>query len=251
MDAIRFEGVEKSFGQHHVLRGLDLAIPRGCITMVIGRSGTGKSVMLKHAMGLLRPEKGRIWVGSEEVTALDKRQLRTLRLRFGMVFQHGALFDSMTVRQNVAFPLREHTPLSEAEVQERVRAVLGPVGLLFAIDKMPGELSGGMRKRVALARALVHRPEILLYDEPTTGLDPILTAQVDRLIRDTQDRHPDMTSVVISHDMQATFRIADHVAFLHDGKVLLAGPPGRLETTEDPRVRQFVEGRLDGPIGVE
>ena len=251
MDAIRFEGVHKAFGPHVVLSGLDLAIPKGGITVLIGRSGTGKSVTLKHAMGLLRPDAGRIWVGSEEVTSLSHRQLRTLRLRFGMVFQHGALFDSMTVRQNIAFPLREHTKLSEAEIEERVKGVLAPVGLLFAIDKMPGELSGGMRKRVALARALVHRPEILLYDEPTTGLDPILTAQVDKLIRDTQDRFPDMTSVIISHDMQATFRIADHVAFLHDGKVLLAGPPEVLETTDDPRVRQFVEGRLDGPIDVE
>ena len=251
MDAIRFEGVQKAFGPHVVLSGLDLAIPKGGITVLIGRSGTGKSVTLKHAMGLLRPDAGRIWVGSEEVTSLTRRQLRTLRLRFGMVFQHGALFDSMTVRENISFPLREHTKLSDREIEERVKGVLAPVGLLFAIDKLPGELSGGMRKRVALARALVHRPEILLYDEPTTGLDPILTAQVDRLIRDTQDRFPEMTSVVISHDMKATFRIADHVAFLHDGKVLLAGPPEVLETTDDPRVRQFVEGRLDGPIDVE
>ncbi len=250
--AIRFEGVEKAFGPHKVLDGLNLDIPRGLITFVVGRSGTGKSVTIKHAMGLIRPDAGRIWVGEQEVTALKRRALRRLRLRFGIVFQNAALFDSMSVYENVAFPLREHErSLGEPELRRRCEEVLAQVGLLYAIDKIPGELSGGMRKRVGLARALVMRPEILLYDEPTTGLDPILTAQVDKLIRDTQDSYPEMTSVVISHDMRATARIADYVAMLHEGRVVFEGPPEALAASEDPVVAQFVEGRLDGPIRLE
>ncbi len=250
--AIRFEGVEKAFGPHKVLDGLSLDIPRGLITFVVGRSGTGKSVTIKHAMGLIRPDSGRIWVGDQEVTALGRRALRRLRLRFGIVFQNAALFDSMSVYENVAFPLREHErSLGEAERRRRCEEVLAQVGLLYAIDKMPGELSGGMRKRVGLARALVMRPEILLYDEPTTGLDPILTAQVDKLIRDTQDSYPAMTSVVISHDMRATARIADYVAMLHEGRVVFEGDPAALASSEDPVVAQFVQGRLDGPIRLE
>jgi phospholipid/cholesterol/gamma-HCH transport system ATP-binding protein len=250
--ALRFEDAHKSFGSHRVLRGLNLAIPEGLITVIIGRSGTGKSVALKLAMGLLPLDSGHIWVDGKDVTSLRRRPLRRLRLHFGMVFQNAALFDSMTVYDNVAFPLREHSrELGEAEVRVRCEDVLGQVGLLYAIDKMPGELSGGMRKRAGLARALVHRPRILLYDEPTTGLDPILTAQVDRLIRDTQDNHPEMTSVVVSHDMRATLRIADHVVMLHDGVVAFRGTPDELMSSPDPVVDQFVHGRLEGPVRLE
>lgn len=249
--AIRFEQVFKSFGRHDVLRGLDLAIPRGQLSVIIGRSGTGKSVALKHAMGLIKPDNGKIWVGEHEVTAMKRDALRRLRLRFGMVFQHAALFDSMNVYQNVSFPLREHTKMTEPEMEAKVRAVLAQVGLSEAIHKMPAELSGGMAKRVGLARALVHTPEILLYDEPTTGLDPILTAQIDKLIADTQRAHPGMTSVVVSHDMEGAFRIADRIFMIHEGRIVAQGDPRWFRETPDPMVRQFVEGRLDGPIRVE
>ncbi len=249
--ALRFQEVHKSFGRFKVLDGLSMEVEKGGITVIIGRSGTGKSVTLKHAMGLLEPDSGGIFVGDAEVTAMSSSAKRALRLRFGMVFQNAALFDSMSVYENVAFPLREHTRLKEPEVRKRVEEVLASVGLLFALDKSPGELSGGMRKRAGLARALVHTPEILLYDEPTTGLDPILTAQIERLIVDTNRRHPELTSLVVSHDMEGTFRIADRILMLHGGRIVAQGTPDFFRTTEDPMVRQFVEGRLDGPMAVE
>lgn len=249
--ALVFEDVHKSFGPHKVLNGLNMKIPRGGITVIIGRSGTGKSVTLKHAMGLLAPDHGRIWIGDRELTRMTDRERRAVRLKFGMVFQHAALFDSMTVYDNVAFALREHGSLSEADIRKRVEDVLSEVGLLHALDKMPSELSGGMRKRAGLARAVVHTPEILLYDEPTTGLDPILTATIDQLITETQARNTGMTSLVVSHDMEATFEIADHILMLHEGRIVAEGPPRWFRTTMDPMVRQFIEGRLDGPMTVE
>ena len=191
------------------------------------------------------------WFQGEDITALKGHLLRDLRLRFGMVFQNAALFDSMSVFDNVAFPLREHSDFSEARIAELVTAVLIQVGLESAADKLPAELSGGMRKRAGLARALVHRPEILLYDEPTTGLDPILTAQINRLILETQGRRPGITSVVISHDMTSAFEIADHIAFLHEGRIIAEGPPVHFREHPDPRVQQFVQGHIVGPIGLE
>lgn len=248
--AIVYEGVHKAFGAQQVLRGLDLLVPRGRITVIIGRSGTGKSVTLKHVMGLLRPDKGRIWVGEDELTTMRDRQLREVRNRFGIVFQDAALFDSMTVFENVAFPLREHARLRERQVQDKVNGLLAQVGLVGAENKVPGQLSGGMRKRVGLARALVRDPEFLLYDEPTTGLDPILAAAMDQLIRDTQDARPGLTSVVISHDMAAVMHIADKIAMLVDGRVFQEGTPEHFETSDDPLVRQFVAGSLEGPMKV-
>ncbi len=249
--ALAFRGVHKAFGRFVVLDGLDMDIPRGRITVIIGRSGTGKSVTLKHAMGLMVPDSGRIYVGDRELSRLSGAERRRLRLRFGMVFQNAALFDSMTVFENVAFVLREHQDLPEEQLRDRVNAALSDVGLLFAADKNPSELSGGMRKRAGLARALVHTPEFLLYDEPTTGLDPILTAAVDKLIVDTHVSHPGLTTLVVSHDMQASFHIADHIIMLHQGKKVAEGPPSWFQSTDDPLVRQFVEGRLDGPMTVE
>lgn len=247
--AIELAGVEKRFGAKEVLRGVDLVVPRGRITVVIGRSGTGKSVLLKHVMGLVLPDAGAVLIGGENICRLPPKALRALRSRFGMVFQNAALFDSMDVFENVAFPLREHTRLREPQIRDRVGEVLASVGLKDAGRTWPNELSGGMRKRVGLARAMVRSPEFLLYDEPTTGLDPIMTAQVDALIRDTQDANPGLTSLVISHDMEATFRIADKIAMLHEGRVVLEGTPDTFHESRDPLVRQFVEGRLDGPIG--
>ncbi len=248
--AIRYLDVHKAFGTHVVLNGLDLVIPRGKVTVIIGRSGTGKSVTLKHVMGLLRPDRGRIWVGDDELTKMSDKQLRTVRNRFGMVFQNAALFDSMTVFENIAFPLREHTRLRRREIDEKVRALLALVGVHDAEDKLPNELSGGMRKRVGLARALVRDPEFVLYDEPTTGLDPILTAAIDQLVIDTQRARPGITSVVISHDMHAVLEIADKVAMLVGGVLAHEGTPDYFRSSTDPLVRQFLTGSLDGPMKV-
>jgi len=247
---IRYAGVYKSFGDFKVLRGLDLCIPRGRITAIIGRSGTGKSVTIKHIMGLLRPDEGRIWVGDDELTAMSDRRLRSVRNRFGVVFQHAALFDSMNVFDNVAFPLVEHTRMSRSAIKQKVQKLLAQVGLAGSDDKTPSELSGGMRKRVGLARALVRDPDFILYDEPTTGLDPILAAAMDKLIVDTQDSRPDITSVVISHDMPAVLRTADKICMLVDGVVLHQGPPEYFRDSKDPLVRQFVAGSLEGPMSV-
>jgi phospholipid/cholesterol/gamma-HCH transport system ATP-binding protein len=249
-EAIRIQGLKKTFGTQQVLRGVDIDIPFGKITVIIGRSGTGKSVLLKHLMGLLRPDEGSIWIGDDDIVKLPEGKFRRVRNRFGMVFQNAALFDSMSVFENVAFPLREHERLKEKVLRERVDAALASVGLSDAGHKDPHELSGGMRKRVAVARALIRKPEFLLYDEPTTGLDPIMTAHVDELIRGTQDHSPGLTSLIISHDMEATLRIADKVAMLFEGRVIFEGTPEDVRSTDNPVVRQFVEGRLEGPIRV-
>lgn len=246
--SIRLVELCKRFGPQEVLRGVNLEVPRGRITVVIGRSGTGKSVLLKILMGLIRADAGQIFIGDTEMTKLPDGQLLKMRNRFGMVFQNAALFDSMSVFENVAFPVREHERLKEREIKERVDAALASVGLLEHGHKEPHQLSGGMRKRAAVARALVRKPEFLLYDEPTTGLDPIMTAHVDELIRTTQDNTPGLTSLVISHDMAATLHIADQVAMLHEGRVIFEGTADDVRTTDHPVVRQFVEGRLDGPI---
>lgn len=248
--AIVYQDVHKSFGPFHVLRGLNLIVPRGRITVIIGRSGTGKSVTIKHVMGLMRPDKGRIWVGQDELTAMGDRDLRAIRTRFGVVFQHAALFDSMNVFENVAFPLREHERMSEKQIRERVYTLLAMTGLRNAENKMPSELSGGMAKRVGLARALVRNPEFLLYDEPTTGLDPILTAAMDELISNTQKAHPTLTSLVISHDMHAVLTIADKIVMLFDGVVAHEGTPEYFTSSSDPLIRQFLTGSLDGPMKV-
>jgi phospholipid/cholesterol/gamma-HCH transport system ATP-binding protein len=248
--AIVYDNVHKSFGPHHILRGLNLIVPRGKITVVIGRSGTGKSVTIKHVMGLLRPDSGRIWVGDDELTAMDDRALRHVRTRFGVVFQHAALFDSLNVFENIAFPLREHERMREAEIRDRVMGLLASVGLRGAELKMPSELSGGMAKRVGLARALVRKPEFILYDEPTTGLDPILTAAMDELISRTQSHHPNITSLVISHDMHAVLTIADKIVMLYEGVVAHEGTPEFFKASTDPLVRQFLTGSLDGPMKV-
>ncbi|MFM2163040.1 MAG: hypothetical protein RLZZ383_2552 [Pseudomonadota bacterium] len=248
--AIVYLGVRKSFGEHHVLRGLNLVVPRGKITVVIGRSGTGKSVTIKHVMGLLRPDAGRIWVGDDELTAMDDAALRKVRTRFGIVFQHAALFDSMDVFENIAFPLREHERMAEAQIRARVMDLLAQVGLRGADRKFPSELSGGMAKRVGLARALVREPEFLLYDEPTTGLDPILTAAMDDLMRRTQHARPSLTSLIISHDMHAVMTLADKIVMLVDGVVAHEGTPDFFRASQDPLVRQFLAGSLDGPMKV-
>lgn len=240
--AIQFKDVKKSFGPQQVLRGLDLVIPRGKITVIIGRSGGGKSVILKHMIGLLHPDSGSITVDDVDLSTLDSVALRDIRTKFGMLFQNAALFDSLNVYDNVAFPLVEHSDLNRDQIGKRVKELLSVVGLPDIGHKMPAELSGGMRKRVGLARAIALKPEIILYDEPTTGLDPIMTDAIDNLILSMQ-KELGITSVVISHDIAATFHVADQIAMLHEGKIILSGSPDVFRTTTNPIVRQFLEGR--------
>jgi phospholipid/cholesterol/gamma-HCH transport system ATP-binding protein len=240
---IRIRGLQKSFGVQHVLRGIDLDIERGKTNIIIGGSGQGKSVLMKHLMGLLRPDAGQIWVDGEDIVPLGDVQMSRLRRKFGMVFQYAALFDSMNVVENIAFPLLERYHLPTAEVMERVRDLLKRLDLanVGGIEqKFPAELSGGQRKRVGLARALIDRPEILLYDEPTTGLDPVATKNVDEMIRRTADEFG-VTSVVISHDMASTFRIGDRVAMLHAGKIIVTGTSREVLASTRPELREFIE----------
>ncbi len=236
---IRFEGVHKSFNGHAVLKGLDLELPARSISVILGPSGEGKSVLLKHMMGLLRPDRGRVIVDGTDLSTMDERAINGFRKKFGMLFQNAALFDSLTVEENVAFPLREHSGLSESEISERVRQKLELVGLKGALQKMPAELSGGMRKRVGLARAIALEPGIILYDEPTTGLDPLMTDTINRLIVDTH-KATNVTSVIISHDIEATFQVADFVAMLHDGVIVEQGDPERFQKSRHPFVRKFL-----------
>jgi phospholipid/cholesterol/gamma-HCH transport system ATP-binding protein len=237
---IQIRGLEKTFGTHKVLRGVDLDIERGKINIIIGGSGQGKSVLMKHLMGLLKPDAGHIYVDGEDVVGLNDLELNRVRRKFGMLFQYAALFDSLTVEENVAFPLVEHTRKHQAEVKQLVTERLNSLGLRNIERKYPSELSGGMRKRVGLARALVLEPEILLYDEPTTGLDPVATKNVDDMIRDISHQ-TGVTSVVISHDMASTFRIAHKISMLYDGKIAVSGTPDDIKRSRLPFVREFVE----------
>lgn len=240
---IELKKVKKQFGEQVVLNELDLQIPDGKITCIIGRSGEGKSVLLKHVMGLILPDAGDIIVNGQSLSQLTEVQLFQLRRQFGMLFQNAALFDSMTVMENIAFPLQEHSDMSQDEIENRVKELIQIVGLKEeVIHKFPSELSGGMRKRVGLARAIALKPQILLYDEPTTGLDPIMTDVVDHLILNTQ-RRLGITSLVISHDIKAVFTIADKVAMLHEGKILLEGTPETFKKTDNPIVKNFLEGK--------
>jgi len=240
---LRIRDLHKSFGPQYVLKGIDLDIERGTTNIIIGGSGQGKSVLMKHLMGLLKPDSGHIWVDGEDIIPLGDIEMGRLRRKFGMVFQYAALFDSMNVVENIAFPLLERYSLPREEVMERVRDLLRRLDLAHVAgieQKFPAELSGGQRKRVGLARALIDRPEILLYDEPTTGLDPIATKNVDEMIRRTADQFK-VTSVVISHDMASTFRIGDRIAMLYDGKILVNGTPSEVLRSHHPALREFVE----------
>jgi phospholipid/cholesterol/gamma-HCH transport system ATP-binding protein len=237
--AIRVRGLHKTFGDNHVLRGVDLDIERGQVNVIIGASGAGKSVLVKHFMLLLRGDKGGVWVDGTNVFTLDPKELAMFRRKFGMVFQFAALFDSLSVFDNCAFPLREHTAKSKSEIEEIVTDRLTSLGLQGTQTKFPGELSGGMRKRVGLARALVLQPEILIYDEPTTGLDPLATENVDEMITTTAERY-NVTSVVISHDMASVFRIADRIAVIQDGVILEAGTVDEIRDTDNEYVRRFI-----------
>jgi len=241
--------VHKSFGSQKVLNGLSLDIEAGKTTVVIGKSGGGKSVLLKHIIGLLKPDSGKIIVDGDDISRMNDRQLNEVRKKFGMLFQEAALFDSMNVGENVAFPLREHTKMKNREIMQIVGEKLGAVGLAGVEAKMPSELSGGMRKRVGLARAIAMQPAIVLFDEPTTGLDPIMTEAVNELIMNTQ-KNFNLTCVVISHDVRSIFKVGHKIAMLYEGRIVEYGTPDEIGASKNPVLHQFLSGDLEGPISV-
>jgi phospholipid/cholesterol/gamma-HCH transport system ATP-binding protein len=240
--SIRIENLHKSFGDKKVLQGVDLQIRKGESIAVIGASGTGKSVLIKHIIGLLKPDSGGIFVDGINVSALDQAELNEFRSRFGMLFQGGALFDSLTVFENVAFPLRNRTRMKESDIRNRVMELLEMTGMQDWSDKWPSELSGGMKKRAGLSRALAINPSIMLYDEPTTGLDPVMGGIIDKLIVKTRD-HFSVTSITITHDMRSAARIANRIAMLYKGKVIQAGTPEEIKDSRLPEVKEFVKDR--------
>lgn len=244
---ITLRNVHKSFGAQKVLDGLDLDIPDGEITAIIGPSGEGKSVLLKHLIGLLQPDSGSVEVDGDSIVNLRRSELNRIREKFGMLFQNVALFDSMTVFENVAFPLEEKTSLSKEEIRSRVLSALENVGLKNIENKFPDELSGGMKKRVGLARAVVLNPKIILFDEPTTGLDPIIKRAIHQLIKDTHAKFG-FTAVIVSHEIPEIFDVAQNVAMLFRGKILQHGTSDDIKNSSNPAIRQFISGSLDGPI---
>ena len=244
---IRVENLRKSFGGQPVLKGVNLEVNRGEIMIVIGQSGGGKTVLLKHLLGLLRADAGRIVVAGVDITELRGEALDAVRRRYGVVFQGGALFDSMSVFDNVAFPLRERTALGRAEIAQRANAKLEQVGLAGMGEKNPAEISGGMRKRVAIARALVTEPEIVFFDEPTTGLDPVLVNTIHGLIVDLHAKFA-FTAVMVSHEIPEIFKIAQKVAMLYDGRIVEAGPAEAIQNSPNPVIQQFIRGDPEGPI---
>ncbi|MFQ5480451.1 MAG: ABC transporter ATP-binding protein [Thermodesulfobacteriota bacterium] len=246
---IQIKGLKKTFALKKVLNNVNLDIESGKITVIIGRSGGGKSVLLKHIIGLLRPDEGHVYLDGTDITALKERELNETRKRFGMLFQGAALFDSMTVGENVGFALKEHTGLEDEDISESVREKLERVGLKGVEEMMPADLSGGMMKRVGLARAIIMDPEIVLFDEPTTGLDPIMSASIADLVLDTQ-RSLKTTYVLITHDMPFTYKIADKIAMLHEGRIIAEGTTEEMRANPNPVLRQFLEGRSDGPVKV-
>ncbi|OQB10908.1 MAG: putative ABC transporter ATP-binding protein [Candidatus Omnitrophica bacterium ADurb.Bin205] len=244
---IEIIGLEKNLSGNMVLRGVSLNIKKGSTCVIIGRSGCGKSVLLKHIVGILKADKGRIIIDGKDLSLLNEKELDTLRLQIGLVFQGGALFDSMTVGENVGFGLIEHEHVSEKEISERVEESLEMVGLSGISNLMPADLSGGMKKRVALARALCIKPQIILYDEPTTGVDPITADSINELIKSLHDRI-NVTSIVVTHDMRSAYRIGDDIAMLYQGKIIAQGTPQEIENSKDSIVHQFVNGLAHGPI---
>lgn len=238
---IEIVDLHKSFGAHKVLTGITLSVPAGSTLVILGGSGSGKTVLMKHMIGLLKPDSGQVVVDGEDIVPMGPEELERIRRKFGMVFQAAALFDSMTVFENVSFPLREHRKdLSEEQMRQLVAEKLAIVGLKNVENKYPADLSGGMRKRVGLARAIVLDPKIVLYDEPTTGLDPITTDYVDEMILDAK-KHLGVTSVVISHDIASAFKVADNIAFLYQGLIVDQGPPSTLRDSQHPGVKLFLQ----------
>jgi phospholipid/cholesterol/gamma-HCH transport system ATP-binding protein len=237
--AVRVRGLVKGFGEFKIHKGLDIDIPAGKVTYIMGGSGCGKSLLLKQIMGFVAPDEGSIEIFGERLTLNDRDELKRIRHKMGILFQNGALFDSLSVYENVSFTLKEQLQLSRAETDKRVEELLNSVGLTFEhAKKMPSELSGGQRKRVALARAIALKPSIMMYDEPTTGLDPLTTMMVTNLIKDVSTQHK-LTSIVISHDTHVVFSVAEHIAFIKDGVIRYLGPPQGVFHDSDPDVREF------------
>jgi len=244
---IEIKDLTRSFNMHKVLDNLNLTIEKGTTCVIIGRSGCGKSVLLKHIVRILLPEKGKIYIDGKDLDLLNDKELDNLRLRIGLVFQGGALFDSLTVGENVGFGLIEHIRISHKELLERIEEALSMVGLSGIANLMPSELSGGMKKRVALARALCIKPDIILYDEPTTGVDPITADSINELIRSLHDKLK-VTSVVVTHDMKSAYRVGDRIAMLYQGKIIAEGSPEEIQNTDHAVVHQFINGLAQGPI---
>ena len=242
---IRVDRIFKSFrdGTDPVLRGVSIHFQKGKLTYILGSSGAGKSVLLKHILGLMKPDQGQVFVDGVDVGTLGRRELAEVRLKFGMLFQNSALFDDMTVFDNIAFPLREHTALSESEIEQRVNKTLASLGMKTGADKYPNELSGGMKKRVGLARAIIREPSILLYDEPTTGLDPVTRTMVDDLI-ETLKSELHLTSIVISHDIPSALLLADSIAFLSKGEIVFFGSPAEFRQSSHPVIQDFLNAEL-------
>lgn len=245
---IKLEGVFKSFGANRVLRGVDLEVKEGETLTIIGGSGTGKSVILKHIVGLMKPDKGRVWVDNEEITPMKERDLQKVQQKFGFLFQGAALFDSLTVAENVLFGVRNLWPERLKEKDELVEKTLALVGLKPEVAQLkPAELSGGMKKRVGLARSIAYEPQYILYDEPTTGLDPIMSDVINDLIVDLKEKLK-VTSVVVTHDMKSAYKISDRIAMLYEGKIIMSGTPEEIQSTDNAFVKQFISGSSQGPI---
>jgi phospholipid/cholesterol/gamma-HCH transport system ATP-binding protein len=244
---ISLRHVYKAFGDKQVLVDMSVEIARGESVVIVGGSGTGKSVTLKHIIGLLKPDSGDVFIDGQDIVNMRPVELNQFRRRFGMAFQEGALFDSMSVFENIAFPLRRHTKMTEDEIHARVEECLEEVHLHGVEDKRPSELSGGMRRRVGFARAISLQPEILLFDEPTTGLDPVISDVIAELIRE-MDVKLKTTTVTITHDMKVAFKIADRVAMLYRGHIIEQGTPEQFQASKSPIVQQFIEGRAEGPL---
>src|SRR4051794_23525577 len=241
---IEVRGLQKRIGEQEILLGVDLTVGKGETLVIIGRSGGGKSVLLKHLIGLMQPDAGEIWIDGENIIGLTERKLAAIRQKVGILFQSGALFDSMTVEENIAFPLEEAGERNAAVIEERVREILEVIELGGEEKKMPVNLSGGMKKRVGLARSIIRRPSCVLYDEPTAGLDPVVSDSINRLIRRLQKRYG-VTSIVVTHDMKSAFHIADRIAYLHEGRIYFYGTPQELEVSQDPLIQDFMLGRSE------
>jgi len=242
---IAVRSLAKKIGQQEILRGVDLEVATGETLAIIGRSGGGKSVLLKHLVGLMAPDAGEIWIDGQNIIGMNERQLGTIRVKVGILFQGGALFDSMTVEENIAFPLREAGERDPEVLHAKVKEMLEVMEMEGEEEKMPESLSGGMKKRVGLARSIVRRPSCVLYDEPTSGLDPVVADSINRLIRRLQNRFG-MTSVVVTHDMKSAFDVADRIAYLHEGRIYFHGIASELQESTDPLIQDFLLGRSDG-----
>jgi len=248
--AISLRNVSKSFGSHTVLQDISFDVPRGKVSAVMGPSGTGKSVLLKNVIGLLRPDQGEIWVDGEETVRMGERDLYRVRRKFGVLFQDGALFGSLNIFDNIAFPLREHTRKSEKEIREITLEKASLVGLLDHLKKFPGEVSGGMKKRAGLARALSMDPEIILFDEPDSGLDPVRVSYLDELIKKIQEE-TGATFLIITHNIASVMRTSDYIAVLYQARLVKFAAKEEMRTTDNPLIRQFLAGRAMGPIGMD